>query len=348
MQIKTAKAAILAQSRAPLVIDEITLPEALGVGQVLVKVLYSTICGAQLNEIAAAKGPDKFLPHLLGHEASARVLEIGPGVTTVKPGDTVVLHWRPSQGIQCPPPAYTWNGKKLNAGWLTTFNDHAVISENRMTVISPDYDLRNAPLLGCAVTTAAGVINNDAGVKIGESVVVFGVGGVGLNVVQFAQLAGAYPIVAIDLVDSKLDMARARGATHCLNPSTAGDMDAAIRKIVGDKGPDKVIETTGAKQVIELAYNLTHADGTCVLVGVPSEKVTIYTLPIHFNKVLTGSHGGDAVPQVDIPRLIRLNQAGRLSFDGIITHEFPLDEINAALDVVRGGSAGRVVLKIAV
>ena len=347
MQIKTAKAAILAQSRAPLVIDEITLPEALGVGQVLVKVLYSTICGAQLNEIAAAKGPDKFLPHLLGHEASARVLEIGLGVTTVKPGDTVVLHWRPSQGIQCPPPAYTWNGKKLNAGWLTTFNDHAVISENRMTVISPDYDLRNAPLLGCAVTTAAGVINNDAGVKIGESVVVFGVGGVGLNVVQFAQLAGAYPIVAVDLVDSKLDMARARGATHCLNPSTAGDMDAAIRKIVGDKGPDKVIETTGAKQVIELAYNLTHADGTCVLVGVPSEKVTIYTLPIHFNKVLTGSHGGDAVPQVDIPRLIRLNQAGRLSFDGIITHEFPLDEINAALDVVRGGSAGRVVLKIA-
>ncbi len=347
MQIKSAKAAILAQSRAPLIVDEITLPEALGVGQVLVKVLYSTICGAQLNEIAAAKGPDKFLPHLLGHEASARVLEIGPGVTTVKPGDTVVLHWRPSAGIQCQPPTYTWNGKKLNAGWVTTFNDHAVISENRMTVISPDYDLRNAPLLGCAVTTAAGVINNDAGVKIGESVVVFGVGGVGLNVVQFAQLAGAYPIVAIDLVDSKLDMAKERGATHCLNPSTAGDMDAAIRKIVGDKGPDKVIETTGAKQVIELAYNLTHADGTCVLVGVPSEKVTIYTLPIHFNKVLTGSHGGDAVPQVDIPRLIRLNQAGRLSFDGIITHEFPLDEINAALDMVRGGTAGRVVLKIA-
>ena len=143
MQIKTAKAAILAQSRAPLIVDEIALPETLGVGQVLVKVLYSTICGAQINEIAAAKGPDKFLPHLLGHEASARVLEIGPGVTTVKPGDTVVLHWRPSDGIQCQPPAYTWRGKKLNAGWVTTFNEYAVISENRMTVIAPDYDLRN-------------------------------------------------------------------------------------------------------------------------------------------------------------------------------------------------------------
>ncbi|HTV26515.1 MAG TPA: zinc-binding dehydrogenase [Xanthobacteraceae bacterium] len=347
MQVKSAKAAILAQSRAPLVIDEIRLPETLGVGQVLVKVLYSTICGAQLNEIAAAKGPDKFLPHLLGHEASARVIEVGLGVTTVKPGDTVVLHWRPSLGIQCQPPAYKWRGEKLNAGWVTTFNDYAVISENRMTAISPDYDLRNAPLLGCAVTTAAGVINNDAKVKIGESVVVFGVGGVGLNVVQFAELAGAYPIVAVDLIESKLAMAKERGATHCLNAGNIADMDAEIRNIVGAKGPDKVIETTGAKSVIELAYNLTHADGTCVLVGVPSEKVTIYTLPIHFNKVLTGSHGGDAVPQVDIPRLIRLNQAGRLSFDGIITHEFALDDINAALDVVRSGTAGRVVLKIA-
>src|SRR3984885_6727198 len=346
MKVKTAKAAILAQSRQPLVVDEIALPDALGVGQVLVKLLYSTICGAQLNEIAAAKGPDKFLPHLLGHEASARVLEIGPGVTTVKEGDTVVLHWRPSRGIQCQPPAYTWRGAKLNAGWVTTFNDYAVISENRMTVIAPDYDLRNAPLLGCAVTTAAGVINNDAKVKIGESVIVFGVGGVGLNVVQFAQLAGAYPIVAIDLIDGKLAMAKERGATHCINSSGAGDLEAEIRKIVGQQGPDKVIETTGVKSVIELAYNLTHADGTCVLVGVPNEKVTIYTLPIHFNKVLTGSHGGDAVPQVDIPRLIRLNRAGRLSFDGIITHEFTLDHINDALDLVRSGAAGRVVLNV--
>jgi S-(hydroxymethyl)glutathione dehydrogenase / alcohol dehydrogenase len=346
MQVKTAKAAILAQSRQPLVVDDIALPDALGVGQVLVKVLYSTICGAQINEIAAAKGPDKFLPHLLGHEASARVLETGPGVTTVKERDTVVLHWRPSRGIQCQPPTYKWRGAKLNAGWVTTFNDYAVISENRMTVIAPDYDLRNAPLLGCAVTTAAGVINNDAKVKVGESVVVFGVGGVGLNVVQFAQLAGAYPIIAIDLIDSKLAMAKARGATHCFNSANTADLDGGIRKIVGQPGPDKVIETTGVKSVIELAYNLTHADGTCVLVGVPNEKVTIYTLPIHFNKVLTGSHGGEAVPQVDIPRLIRLNRAGRLSFEGLITHEFSLDRINEALDLIRSGVAGRVVLNI--
>src|SRR5215208_1273393 len=128
MKIKTAKAAILAQSRQPLIVDEITLPDELDVGQVLVKILYTSICGAQINEIEAAKGPDKFLPHLLGHEASGRVIEIGPGVAHVKPEDTVVLHWRPSQGIQSTPASYQWRGEKLNAGWVTTFNEYAVIS----------------------------------------------------------------------------------------------------------------------------------------------------------------------------------------------------------------------------
>src|SRR3954470_20015814 len=106
MKVTTARAAILAESRQPLIVDAISFPEALDVGQVLVRVLYSTICGAQLNEIAAAKGPDRFLPHLLGHEASGTVIETGPGVTSVKEGDTVILHWRPSAGIQSPTPVY--------------------------------------------------------------------------------------------------------------------------------------------------------------------------------------------------------------------------------------------------
>jgi S-(hydroxymethyl)glutathione dehydrogenase/alcohol dehydrogenase len=346
MKIKQSRAAVLAQSRQPLVVDDIGLPEALDAGQVLVKVLYTTICGAQINEIDALKGVDKFLPHLLGHEASAEVIEIGPGVTNVKPGDTVVLHWRPSRGIQSRTPAYSWRGDKLNAGWVTTFNQYAVISENRMTPIPKDFDLKTAPLLGCAVTTAAGVVNNDAHLKVGESVVVFGVGGVGLNVVQFAALAGGYPIVAVDLLDHKLEMARARGATHTINGGKVSDVAGAIREIVGQAGPDKVLETTGVKSVIETAYDLTHADGTIVLVGVPHEKVTINTLPIHFNKVLTGSHGGDAAPHIDIPRIIRLVEAGRLSFEGIITDEFALDDINAAFDLVRSGKAGRVLIRV--
>jgi len=344
MEIKRAKAAVLAESRKPLIVEEIEFPERLDVGQVLVKILYSTICGAQINEIAAVKGPDKYLPHLLGHEASGVVVETGPGVTTVAPGDTVVMHWRPSAGIQARPPSYKWRGQKLNAGWVTTFAEYAIISENRLTVIPSNYDLKVAPLLGCAVTTAAGVINNDANVKIGESVVIFGCGGVGLNLVQFARLVSAYPIVAVDILDSKLDMAKRLGASHCINSASVSDLAAEIKAIVGDKGPDNVIETTGLKSVIELAYELTHADGVCVLVGVPSEKVTIYTLPIHFNKVLTGSQGGSSVPDVDIPRLIRLDKGGRLTFEGLITHEFPLDQINTALDTVRSGESGRVLL----
>src|ERR1700739_1380274 len=126
MEIKSARAAILVRSREPLVIDEIDLPEALDAGQALVKVLHTTICGAQINEIDAVKGPDTFLPHLIGHEASAQVIEIGPGVSHVKPGDTVVLHWRPSLGIASRTPAYQWRGAHLNAGWVTTFNDYAV------------------------------------------------------------------------------------------------------------------------------------------------------------------------------------------------------------------------------
>jgi S-(hydroxymethyl)glutathione dehydrogenase/alcohol dehydrogenase len=346
MKVKKARAAILAESRKPLIVDEIELPVELNVGQALVKVLHTSICGAQINEIEAVKGPDKFLPHLLGHEASAVVIETGPGVSTVKAGDTVVLHWRPSQGIQCQPPSYRWRGEKLNAGWVTTFSEYAVVSENRMTAIPPDTDLKTAPLFGCAVTTAAGVITNDAKVKLGESVVVFGTGGVGLPIVQFASLAGANPVIAVDVFESKLAMARERGATHTIKGGGGVDVGSEVRKIVGAKGPDKVIETTGAKAVIELAYELTHPDGTCVLVGVPSEKVTIYTLPIHFNKVLTGSHGGDAIPHIDIPRILRLVQAGRISFQGIITHELPLDQINEALDTVRGGAAGRVLLNI--
>jgi len=341
-----AKAAILVESNKPLVVDEIELPDVLGPGQVKVKVLYSSICGAQINEITAAKGPDKFLPHLLGHEASGVVELCGPGVTTVQAGDSVVLHWRPSRGIQCAPPEYQWRDKKLNAGWVTTFNEYAVISENRLTLMPGGCDPKIAPLLGCAVTTALGVINNDAKVAIGESVVVMGAGGVGLNIVQFARLVAAHPIIAVDLLDNKLEMAKQFGASHCINSNSIDDLGAEIRKIVGDAGADKVLETTGVKDVIELAYDITHADGTCVLIGVPLEKVTLYTLPIHFNKVLTGSHGGDSVPDVDIPRITKLMQADKMNLDGIITHEFDLDDVNAALDLVRSGNCGRVLLKV--
>jgi len=327
-------------------VDEITLPESLYAGQVLVNVHYSGICGAQINEIEAVKGPDKFLPHLLGHEGSAIVLETGPGVKTVKTGDAVVMHWRPSNGIQSETPAYFWNGQKVNAGWVTTFNEYAIVSENRLTVIPDDFDLKLAPLLGCAVTTAMGVINNDAQVKVGQSVVVFGVGGVGLNIVQAAGMVSAHPIIAVDIIDSKLEMAKRFGATHCFNFNYAKDVSGEIRKVLNNHDPDVVIETTGNSRVIERAYELTHADGKTILVGVPKkgDNVSIYTLPIHFNKILKGSHGGDCIPHIDIPRYIRLLNAGKMTLNGLITHEFSLEQINDAIKLLVSGEAGRIII----
>ena len=346
MDIKTSKAAILVESRKPMIIDEFVLPDSLMFGQVLVHVHTSSICGAQINEIDSVKGPDKFLPHLLGHEALATVVETGPGVTSCRAGDTVVMHWRPGKGMQSPTPEYRWNGKKLNAGWVTTFNEYAVVSENRVTPVPASIDRRSAPLLGCAVTTALGVINNDAQVAIGESVVVFGVGGVGLNIVQFAALVGAFPVIAIDRRDNKLEMARKFGASHVFNSETQPDYADAVRALVGPDGADKVIDTTGVKGLIELAYEMTARKGRCILVGVPHEKVEIYTLPLHFDKVLKGSEGGQCQPARDIPRLVRLAKAGRIDYDGIVTHEFALDGVNDAIALMRGGTSGRILLNI--
>ena len=342
------KAAILVESNKPLVIDEIQYASELQYGQVLVKILYSGICGAQLNEINASKGPDKFLPHLLGHEGSGIVLKTGPGVSTVKEGDHVVLHWRPSSGIQAPPAKYNWDGKVINAGWVTTFNDHAIISENRLTTIPKDFDMRIAPLFGCAVTTAVGVINNDAKVKIGQSVVIFGMGGVGINLAQSAAMVSANPIIGIDINDKKLALGKKFGMTHGFNGKIDTEIDDKIKASVGSKGADVVIDTTGNPRIIEQAYNLTNPDGKTILVGVPKkgENINIYSLPLHFNKQLTGSHGGDAIPDIEIPRLINLLKVGKMTLDGLITHEFLLDEINIALETMRKGDCGRIIIKM--
>lgn len=339
------KAAILVQSKAPLIVEEVTPPSELLPGQVFVKIEYSGICGAQINEIDAAKGLDQYLPHLLGHEGVGTVLEVGPGVTTASTGDRVVLHWRPSGGIQSPPPKYRWGEKKINAGWVTTFNSQAVISENRLTVIPDSLDSRIATLFGCAVTTAFGVVDNDAQLKIGQSVLIFGIGGVGLNIAQAASMKSGYPIVGVDVMDKKLGMGKLFGLTHGLLASS-NHLQGKIREIVGSAGADVVIETTGNSRVIEEAYNLTHPDGKTILVGVPNkgDNISIPSLPLHFNRVLTGSHGGDSVPDQDIPRIIRLIDAGKLNLEGLITHEFSLDNINEALGVFRSGEAGRVIL----
>jgi S-(hydroxymethyl)glutathione dehydrogenase/alcohol dehydrogenase len=345
---RTMKAAILVEQKKPLIVDEVQLPDALELGQVLVKVHFSGICGSQLGEIDGAKGEDKFLPHLLGHEASGTVLEIGAGVKHVKPGDVVVLHWRKGLGIEGAPPNYLWNGKKLNAGWIATFNEFAIVSENRLTPIPANSDLEVAALFGCAVTTGFGVIENNAKVRIGESVVVFGAGGVGLNIVQAASLVGAYPIIAVDLYDNRLALAKEMGATHLINSSRV-DAKLGIDKVVGNLGLDVFVDNTGQPKIIELGYQITKAQGRVVLVGVPRKgaNIDIYSLPLHFGKEITGSHGGEAIPNLDIPRYHNLFRANRIKLHELLTERLPLDEVNIAIDNMRSGkTSGRCLIKM--
>src|SRR5258706_11388521 len=345
---KTMKAAVLTELQAPLVLAELTMPEGLAVGQVLVKIHYSGICGSQLGEIDGAKGEDKFLPHLLGHEASGTVLAFGLGVRHVKIGDKVVLHWRKGLGIESETPNYTWQGRRINAGWITTFNEYAIVSENRVTPIPTDSDLEVGALFGCAVTTGFGVIENNAKVHIGESVVVYGAGGIGLNIVQAAALVSAYPIIAVDLHDNKLELARQMGATHVIN-SSRGDATKAIADIVGKNGVDAFIDNTGQPSIIEMGYQITRPQGRVTLVGVPRKgnNINIYSLPLHFGKDLSGSHGGEAIPQTDIPRFQPLYRAGRIKLRELITDYFTLDQVNDAIDGMRSGRiAGRCLIRL--
>ena len=340
------RAAVLTELKKPLQILDINLPETLEVGQVLVKIHFSGICGSQLGEIDGAKGEDKYLPHLLGHEASGRVLRIGPGVRYVKEGDVVVLHWRKGLGIEAVTPHYTYQGKRINAGSITTFNEYTIVSENRVTAIPADSDLEVAALFGCAVTTGFGVVENNAKVKIGESVVVFGAGGIGLNIVQAAALVSAYPIVAIDLYDGKLELAKQMGATHIINSSN-GDTRQAILDIIGMAGVDVFIDNTGLPSVIEMGYQITKPQGRVTLVGVPrvGSNISIYSLPLHFSKLISGSHGGEAIPQTDIPRYQQLFNMGRIQLKNLITNYYPLEKINEALNGIRSGAiAGRCLI----
>jgi len=348
MQIKTMQAAILVEQNQPLVIDEVQLPDQLEYGQVLVEIHYSGICGSQLGEISGIKGPGVYLPHLLGHEASGVVLEIGEGVTSVQPEDHVVLHWRKGQGIEAGPPEYQWQGKPLNAGYVTTFNDYAVVSENRLTAFSREYPMRLAPLFGCAVTTGLGIVTNNANLKLGESLVVMGVGGVGLNVVQGAALHNAYPIIAIDLFDNRLELAKQLGATHTINSRSRKDWQEEVKNILDNKGVDVFVDNTGNPEIIAEGWKLTQDQGRTILVGVPAKgkETQLYTLPLHFGKKITGSHGGNGYPTDDIPRYMLLSKLGKLNLSNLITETHSLMEINQAIERMKNGKlSGRCLIE---
>jgi S-(hydroxymethyl)glutathione dehydrogenase/alcohol dehydrogenase len=339
------RAAILEHSRSPLVVSEIVADPALAPGQVLVRIRFSGICGAQINEIDAVKGPDRFLPHLLGHEGYGEVIDIGPAVRNVKRGDMVVLHWMQGPGIQSETPVYRRGDERINAGWVTTFSEMAVVSENRCTPVTSTLPETVLPLFGCAATTAAGVVGREAQVRLGDSVVVLGTGGVGLLTVMAARASGAHPIIGVDIVRSRLDAAAKAGAATVLDATQEDDLLGRIREAAGG-APDVIIETSGARPMIELSYELAQPAGRAILVGVPrvDEPATIETLPLHFGMVFTGSKGGSTQPAIDIPRLVRMAEIERFPVSQLPATVFPLSDVNEAVDAARRSHNGRIVL----
>lgn len=338
------KAAVLVEQNSPLRIVDVDIPD-LDFGQVLVKVEYSGICGKQLEEISGKRGPDPFLPHLLGHEGSGVVVETGPGVTKVQAGDHVVLHWMKGSGIDSLPPRFDWQGSQVSAGWVTTFSEYTIVSENRLTAIEKNIPMDIASLLGCAVTTGLGIVFNNAGLMPGQSIAVFGVGGVGLNVVQGAKLVNAYPIVAFDVYQNKLDQALEFGATHAVNVANQ-DALSVITELSDGKGFDAVVDTTGNNETRQTAYHVTSNLGKTIYAGVPNldDRITIDSFPLHFGRRIVGSHGGDTRPDTDIPRYLTLYKLGILKLAEQISHRVALRELNEAVGLVRNGEALRCII----
>jgi len=341
------QAMLLVQTGQPLEMAEITIP-ALKPGQVLVEIAFSGACGTQVMEQRGLKGEDKWVPHCLGHEGSGTVLETGSAVTKVKAGDKVVLSWIRGSGIEAGGAVYDWDGKRVNAGGVTTFQRHALVSENRLTLLPPGLPMEIAVLLGCAAPTGMGSVINVLRAQPGESVVVFGTGGIGLNAVMAAAMAGAVPVIGVDPNPARRELAKAYGATHVIDP-TEGDPVAAIRAIL-PQGADAAVEATGLPDVMRQALQAVRQQGgRSVVIGNAKHGSALTLDPGLFNagKSLLGTWGGDAVPDRDYPRFARLLAASRFDVRSLLSAPYRLDQATQALDDLAAGRVGRPLIAMA-
>ena len=333
------KAAVLEKLNYPLAIREI-FPTQLLPGQVYVKVLASGLCGAQLHEIRGHKGNGKFLPHLMGHEGCGIVKEVGPGVTTVQEGDKVVMHWRPGSGIESEFPKYHLGEKIISSGKCTTLSECSIVSENRLTKVPHDTPTVLAAMLGCSLTTALGIIDNECNLKFGESVAVIGCGGVGLNLIQAAKMKSAYPVYGVDINDKMFDL------THQIGVDIfTCDLEFIPEKV------DVILDTTGVPEVISKAFDKLAPSGRLIMVGqpAPGTDLNIFNPLSMFDgqgKSIRASQGGGTKPDEDIPRYIKLANREMLDFNTLHTDTFALDNINDAFDLLKTGNAGRIMIKI--
>ncbi|MEO6340621.1 MAG: zinc-binding dehydrogenase [Caulobacteraceae bacterium] len=340
------RAAVLFQCGTPLsILDDIEPPPP-GRGQVFVELSHSGICHSQLMEVRGGRGLDPYLPHLLGHEGAATVVSVGEGVTKVAAGDRVVLGWIKGSGLDAPGPKYRWRDKVLNAGGVTTFNSHAVVAENRCYRLPEGIPGDVAVLFGCAVPTGAGLALNEINPRPGASAVVFGMGGIGLVALMALRAAGCTPVIAVDVVAAKLDVALECGATVAIDAS-AQDPVAAIRDLTGGNGADYAIEAAGRARTIEQAFDSVRKfGGLCVFASHPpaGELIKLDPHDLISGKTIRGSWGGASDPERDIPRFADMYLTGKLPLERLIRDRYPLDGVDAALSALENKKSFRPLL----
>lgn len=356
------KAAVCREFGRPLSIETVELAKP-GPGEASVRLTACAICHSDISYMQGAWGGT--LPAVYGHEAAGVVEEIGPGVTSVSPGDHAVvtlirfcghcLACERGNQVLCESsfpldgrsPLTAADGSPIEQGLRTgAFAESVVVDESQVVPIPRDVPLDSAALIACAGLTGVGAVINTAAVPAGSTVAVIGTGGVGLNAVQGAVLAGAGSVIAIDVADDKLSAARSFGATHTLNVR-AGNLRGAVREINGGRGADYVFVTVGAPGAVEQGFELMGRGGSLVLVGMPATGVTASFDPGGFaadGQRVLGSKMGSARPRIDVPRIIDLYKQGRLKLDELITGRYRLEQINDAVAAVIRGAALRNVI----
>lgn len=314
-------------------------------GQILVKVLYSGVCRSQLMEVRGLRGKDRWLPHLLGHEGSGIVLETGPGVTKVKSGDPVILTWIKGDGMEAPGARYRDGDRIINSGCVTTFSNYTIVSENRVVIKPPSLPFDTAVLFGCALPTGAGMVLNELSITPKNSVVVLGLGGIGLSALLTVLAQGGKQVIAIDVSKEKLKIAREWGATHCFH-AMDGDLLTRVHALTHG-GADFCIESAGRVETIELGFAMIRKGGGRLLFAShPPEGQTIRIAPhdLISGKQISGSWGGATQPDRDIPLLYTFFFQADMPLNSLLAKRYSLDQINDALDDLEAGRVFRPLI----
>ena len=334
MTTNTMRAAVLFETSKPLsIVEDIKVPP-LTHGQVQVKTLYSGLCHSQLMEVSGGRGEDKYLPHLLGHEGVGIVESVGDGVTKVSVGDKVVIGWIKGEGLDARGAQYPHLDYVINSGSATTLSDRTIVAENRVVVLPSGFPDRLAMLLGCALPTGLGLVLNELKPESNRTIAVFGLGGVGMSALLAANLSKPSKLIAVDVAEEKLTLAKELGATHTIN---AGQVDpvAEILKLTDGVGLDYSLEAGGTTGTIEQAFaSVRDGGGQCVFASHPKEGEFIKLEPhaFHRGKSIRGSWGGSSFPDRDIKKFAELYHQGDINLEVLISREYKLEQVNDALD----------------